>query len=681
MFRVLDPSTKRLRIVPGIAALQDRQVAKQRQLASAAAKCRLLIVGHGMVSQHLCKELARLGLTDTHEITVLSEEPTVAYDRVNLTKVLKGAERESIALTDPSWFEKVGIELKLNEPVVSLDRESRLLRTINGVYGYDKLVFATGSRPFVPKVEGLNLPQVLVYRTLEDAVTIRQRAERCSRAKLPAVVIGAGLLGVEAAEAVKSLGCDVELIESAAHLLSRQLDDNAAKHLERALLDAGFTLHTGARLQKVTAEGEVLSVHLEDGKCIPTGLVIVATGVKPRDEIAKEAGVSCDLFGGIIVDDTLTTSDPTIFAVGECARHRGLAYGVVAPGYLMADTFAARLAGKKQRFHGTQITTRLKIPHVELTCVGESNVRDLATRCTEREDDGRLQQLVLRKGRIVGATAIGAWPDLPKVQQAISTGQKVRSRHIERFQSTGTLWPNQTVNLAVWPDAATVCGCTGATCGVLRQAKAGGCETPRELTDATGAGSVCGSCVPLLESMCGLQTEAPSHRLLVSASAVGLLLVGYALFGPSIPFSETVQTIPWDVLWRDSTIKQISGFSLLGVALMASTLSVRKRIAKFTWGSFAGWRGWHSVLGVSCLLGIAVHTGFRLGNNLDAALGISFLLMTLVGGIAGIATAVERRLPDGRGVVLRKWSGRLHLWLLWPLPVLVLFHVLKVYFF
>lgn len=681
MFRALDQNTRLPSLIPSLASLRERRASDTPAKAD-GEKTELVVIGHGMVSQHFCKEVTRLGLIDSHNVTVISEEDAVAYDRVNLTRVLKGAEKQSVALTSQNWFDKVGITLKLGEPVVSVDRDKKLVQTTNGAYAYDKLVFASGSKPVVPKITGLDHPKVLVYRTLEDALKLRDQAAECSKKGLPAVVIGAGLLGVEAAEALKSLGCNVELVESATHLMSRQLDADAAEYLERVLLEAGFTLHMGVRLERVEVEEDSYALHLEDGATLAAGLVLVATGVRPRDEVARDAGISCDLFGGILVDGTLASSDPHIFAVGECARHKGQAYGVVAPGYLMADTLAARMAGKRNTFDGTEVTTRLKIPDIELTCVGESNVRDLATRCLQREKDASLQQIVVRKGRVVGATSIGAWDELPKVQQAISTRQKIQARHIKRFESEGTLWPNQTVNLKVWPDTATVCGCTGATCGVLRQAKAAGAITPQALSNETGAGTVCGSCVPLLESMCGVETEEPSHRTLVTASVLGLLLAAYALFGPSIPYAQTVQVpFSWDDIWRDSLTKQITGFSLFGVAVLASALSLRKRVSKVQFGRFSSWRTVHSVLGVLCLVGIGVHTGFRLGSNLDMALGITFLTMTVVGAVAGAATALERKIPNGRGVTLRKWSSRLHLWLTWPLPVLVLFHVLKVYFF
>lgn len=641
-----------------------------------------MVVGHGMVAEHLCRTLERSGALKRYRVTVLAEEERLAYDRVKLTEVVKGAPVESLQLSNTKWFESAGIELRLGEPALSLDRSAQLVRTATGFYPYDKLALATGSRPNVPQVEGADDPRVLTYRSSGDALSIREGVLRCSAQDQSVVVVGAGLLGLEVAEAAQSLGCKVELVESGPHLLPRQLDGGAGRHLEALLRKAAFVVHTAARVRALEPTGENLCVALEDGTRLPAGLVVFAIGVRPRDELARSAAIACDLFGGVVVDDRMQTSDPQVFAIGECARHRGSTYGIVAPGYLMADTLAAVLMGKEATFSAGTDMLRLKLPQIDLTCMGESNVRDPSTKAVERKASEGLQQLVLRRGRVVGASAIGSWEEFPGVQQAIITKQRIRSADIRRFLQGGDLLGDSGVRLDLWPDSATVCGCTGVTCGSLRAACSAGAQTVAELGKETGAGSVCGTCSPLLGSFVGERVAAPARlQGLLTWSILALVLSAVAWFAPPIALSESVQTGIWDVLWRDPVAKQVSGFSLLGLGLAAGALGLRKRTPWLQWGSFAGWRTVHAAIGFAILLGFGLHTGFRLGHNLDFALAMTFLATSAAGAVAGIATALERRMAAGRGPLLRRRSGRLHLWLSWPAPVLVLFHMAKVYFF
>lgn len=295
----------------------------------------------------------------------------------------------------------------------------------------------------------------------------------------------------------------------------------------------------------------------------------------------------------------------------------------------------------------------------------------------------KIRPRVVRRGRVVGAAAVGPWTDFASVQQAISTRARVRPADVRRFEQGGALLRDTTVRLELWPDSATVCGCTGVTCGSLRRARAAGAVSASALSAQTGAGSVCGTCMPLLNAFTGEKTlGTPQLSTLAWFSGAALLLSMLALSVPPIPFAESVQHTPnWDVLWRDPTLKQVSGYSLLALGLASAALSLRKRLTAISWGNFPAWRTVHSAIGAATLAGFALHTGFRLGAHLDFALGLTFLLMSTGGAFAGLATVVERRLSAGRGVFLRRLGGHIHLWLTWPLPVLVIFHVLKVYFF
>jgi nitrite reductase (NADH) large subunit len=406
-------------------------------------------------------------------------------------------------------------------------------------------------------------------------------------------------------------------------------------------------------------------------------------GIRPRDQIARDAGLRCDMFGGIEVDDDLLTSDPAISAVGECARHKGMSYGLVAPGYAMAEAVARRLAGGEAKFRGAQIGTRLKVPGVELTVVGESQATGLGLRSHVFQGDGVYRRLALKRGRVVGITAVGDWDDLPRAQDAMARAEKLKPRQLERFKKNEPVWKSGKLSLHTWPDSATVCNCMGVTCGALRRAQREGCANVEALAQATGASTICGSCRPLLSTLTDPKPEEPDEPSywMVGLSLASLIGALVFLFIPAVPYSDSVQAESIDFLWRSGQTKQITGFTLAGLFASSIVFSMRKRFAWFRWGDFEGWRVTHALLGVLCLVGGFAHTGFRLGSNLDFALVLVLLGSILLGGLAGGWSLIEAQMSPERGRVLRALLIRSHIYFLWPLPVLLVAHVTKVYFF
>lgn len=645
----------------------------------------IVVVGLGMVGQRVCDELSSKSTLRSHRIVVFGKEQIAAYDRVHLCDVVRGSAPEQLVLARPEWYREHKIRVQRGDAVIAIDRGERLVRTQSGrVQGYDHLILATGAIPILGKLPGNDGPNVRALRTTDDATFIRERTLHCVRVGLPVVIVGGGLLGIELAEELVDLGAQVIVLESADFPLSRQLEKSAGELLKRLLEKPNLALRTRVRVTKFVSNGGSTLVEIEGSEPIRCGLVVPAMGIRPNDKLAKEAGLRCDIFGGIEVNDQLLTSDPHISAVGECARHRGTTYGLVAPGYAMAEVVAKRLAGSQVTFSEVQVGTRLKSRHVDLTVVGESAATGLGVKTSIVEGHGTYRRLLTRRGRVIGAVAVGKWQDLPRVQQAMARGEKLRPKQFKRFLADEAMWSKDAgLSLKVWPDIATVCTCVGVTCGSLRSAVNDGCANVEALAERTGASTVCGSCRPLLSSLVDEQPEAPAElsRWMVALSLISLLgsLAFFAL--PAIPYGTSIQDDRLDVLWRTPLYKQISGFSLAGLFALSIVFSMRKRIKRLSFGDFETWRVVHAAVGVLCLGGGFLHTGFRLGNQLDFALASVFLGTLALGGVAGGWELLEGYLTPNSARALRGWLIRSHIYLLWPLPVLLVMHVAKVYFF
>ncbi|WP_229857133.1 FAD-dependent oxidoreductase, partial [Streptomyces anandii] len=314
--------------------------------ATPGATPTIVLVGHGMVGQRFLEALAERGLTATHRVVVLCEEPRPAYDRVQLTSYFSGTTPEELSLTDEEFIAAHGIELHVGDPAESVDRDTRTVTARSGLtVGYDVLVLATGSYPFVPPVPGKDAEGCFVYRTIEDLFAIEEYARR--RATTGAVV-GGGLLGLEAAGALKGLGLAAHIVEFAPRLMPVQVDDGGGAALLRTIEGMGLTVHTGTGTQEIVAgeDGAVTGMRLSDGSELATDMVVFSAGVRPRDQLARDCGLAVGERGGISVDaQCRTVGDPRVFAIGECAQAvDGRVYGLVAPGYEQAETAAATIA-------------------------------------------------------------------------------------------------------------------------------------------------------------------------------------------------------------------------------------------------------------------------------------------------------------------------------------------------
>ena len=307
-------------------------------------KARVLVVGNGMVGQRFLETLVREA-AGRFQIEVLCEEPRLAYDRVHLSSFFSGKTAADLALVDETFFRDHGITVHVNDRAVSVDRDHKCVTSLQGRrLTYDKLVLATGSYPFVPTIPGHDRPQCLVYRTIEDLEAIREAG---STGKV-GVVIGGGLLGLEAGKALRDLGLETHVVEFAPRLMAVQLDDGGGRMLRRKIEQLGVRVHTAKITAAIVPGGTHRhTLQFADGGELPTDLVVFSAGIRPRDELARSSGLLIGERGGVVIDGRCLTSDPDIYAIGECALWEGKIFGLVAPGYQMAANAAAQLCGNE----------------------------------------------------------------------------------------------------------------------------------------------------------------------------------------------------------------------------------------------------------------------------------------------------------------------------------------------
>lgn len=330
----------------------------------------LVVIGHGMVGHHLVERLRVRDTDDTWAVVLLAEESRPAYGRINLSSYMDGKSAEDLSLVDRDFRQDPLIDLRLSTAAADIDRQARVVSTTGGTeIRYDALVLATGSRPFVPPIPGHELDGCFVYRTIDDLARIRA----FSTENRPGVVIGGGLLGVEAANALKLLGMRPHLVERAPRLMPTQIDEGGAGLLTRLIDDLGIRVHCGIAPRSIDAhDGTVCGLTLADGSIIETDLVIFSSGIRPRDELAETAGLDRAERGGIRTDDRCRTTDERIWAIGECAAVDGRCFGLVAPGYDMANVVVEQLLGQgRPRFTQPDMSTKLKLVDVDVASFGD----------------------------------------------------------------------------------------------------------------------------------------------------------------------------------------------------------------------------------------------------------------------------------------------------------------------
>ena len=456
-----------------------------------------------MVAQRFLETL--VAAPHRFEVTVLGEEPRPAYDRVHLSEFFAGRSADDLSVTPPDFMHCHGITLRLGVRAVALDRDRRLVTGSDGVeYPYDRLVLATGSSAFVPPIPGRDRAGCFVYRSIEDLEAIRASATQARSG----AVIGGGLLGLEAAKALKDLGLETHVVEFAPRLMAVQVDEAGGRLLREKIEGLGVGVHVGRNTREIVAGGRARHcLNFVDGAPLEVDVVLFSAGIRPRDELARAAGLEVGGRGGVVIDERGVTSDPAILAIGECACHAGRVYGLVAPGYRMADVAAATLTGRgTEVFQGADQSTRLKLLGVEVASIGDAHAATPGARslCFSDERRGTYKKLVMSGdcSRLLGAVMVGDAAEYGEWLQMMLNALPLPEAPETLLVPAGALAAKPAgAGVAALPATATVCSCNNVTKGALCAAIEGGAMTLGALQQATRAATACGGCAPLVTQL------------------------------------------------------------------------------------------------------------------------------------------------------------------------------------
>ncbi|MDP2808989.1 MAG: nitrite reductase large subunit NirB [Rhodocyclaceae bacterium] len=474
------------------------------QALTGTKKLKLVVIGNGMAGIRTIEELKKLA-PDLYDITVFGAEPHPNYNRILLSPVLAGEmQLADIVLNDLAWYRDNGIALHVGKTVTHIDRIKRKVIAADGTEAhYDRLLIATGSTPFMLPVPGRDLPGVIAYRDIADTEAMIDAARHYRHA----VVIGGGLLGLEAANGLKLRGMDVTVVHAVDWIMERQLDRTAADLLQKSLEARGLKFLMGRQTAELVAgeKGRVASIKFKDGETLPADLVVMAIGIRPNAALAESAGIHCNR--GIVVSDTMQTFDPKIYAVGECAAHRGIAYGLVAPLFEQAKVCANHLALHGiGRYAGSVTSTKLKVTGIDLFSAGDFTGGAGSEEIVLSDPAGGIyKKLVLKDDVLVGAVLYGDTADGAWYFQLLRDGQNVAAirDHLmfgpHHVGDAGHAGQNQAASM---PDTAEVCGCNGVKKGdIVRAIKTHGLFTVDDVRRHTKASASCGSCTGLVEQI------------------------------------------------------------------------------------------------------------------------------------------------------------------------------------
>lgn len=497
-------------------------------------KQRLVVIGNGMTGVRLIEEvLARHG-SDLFDIVVFDDEPYGNYNRILLSGVLAGThDAQDIFINPLAWYAENGITLHAGQRICELDRAARTVRTADGLLEhYDKLVIATGSSPFVPTLENLagesGTPLkdgTFVFRTLDDCAKIIAYAPRAQRA----AVIGGGLLGLEAARGLLNRELDVHVVHVMEHPMNVQLDQPAGAMLARSLASMGVNLHLGKRTTAVLGNGHVSGLAFDDGSELACDMLVISTGIRPNVELALRAGLQVER--GIVVDDDLSCpAAPDIYALGECAQHRGQLYGLVAPLWEQAQILAERLtsAASQSIYEGSRVSTRLKVMGVDLAVMGEKEAFSSADEIVTYADaaSGIYKKLVIRDNQLAGAILLGDGHAVPKLLQAFERGIPLPANRAELLFALSGDKPG--LGVADLPDDAQICNCNGVSKGKIIAAVKAGKRSLKMLCEATRVCTGCGSCKSQVQEL----LELAADGLVVDDPSIHYYV-------PGVPFTKT----------------------------------------------------------------------------------------------------------------------------------------------
>jgi nitrite reductase (NADH) large subunit len=477
---------------------------------------RIIVAGHGMVG-HKFLECLMQGNTVGLEIVVLSEEPRPAYDRVHLSAFFSGTSADALSLVAPGFFDRSNMLLRLNTRVQAINAAAHAVTVSSGeTIAYDKLVLATGSYPFVPPVAGRDLPDCFVYQTIDDLEAMQE----CVARSRNGAVIGGGLLGLECAKALRDMGLDTHVVEFAPRLMAVQIDEDGGRLLRHRIEALGVTVHTGKNTSAIVdgVDGRHRML-FADGTDLDTDMIVFSAGIRPRDELARASGLTVAERGGVVIDDCCRTSQPDIYAIGECASWQGRTFGLVAPGYDMARVAASCIRGDSEPiFTGADMSTKLKLLGVDVASIGDAHGATPGARSVRYADEGKhvYKKLVVSGcgKRLLGAIMVGDAAEYGTLLQMMLNDIPLPTdpEHLILPQAAGGGRPGLGVDAL--PDSAQLCSCNDVSKGRLCAAvRAGACDIGA-LKTATLAGTSCGGCLALVTQV--MKAEIKKQGLSVS---------------------------------------------------------------------------------------------------------------------------------------------------------------------
>lgn len=475
---------------------------------------KIIVIGHGMVGHKFLETLA--AENPQLEVTVLCEEPRPAYDRVHLSEFFAGKSADDLSLVAPGFFDNGNLALKLNAKVTVVDRAAKTVTVGSGeVLAYDKLVFATGSYPFVPPLPGKDRKDCFVYRTIEDLEAMLA----CGQRSKTGVVIGGGLLGLECAKALRDMNLATHVVEFAPRLMAVQVDDGGSRVLRKKIEQLGVTVHTQKNtLEIVDGEEGTHRMRFADGSHLDADMIVFSAGIRPRDELARECGLAVGPRGGIAIDNSCLTSDPDVYAIGECALWGGQTFGLVAPGYEMARTAARHLLGGQPAFTGADMSTKLKLMGVDVASIGDPHATEEGSRSYQFTDERKqvYKKIVVSScGKyLLGGVLVGDAAEYGTLLQMMLN--RIELPESPEFlilpQGDGSARP--ALGVDALPDSAQICSCNDVSKGAICAAVCGGAVTIGELKSCTSAGTSCGGCVALVTQV--MKAEMKKQGLAVN---------------------------------------------------------------------------------------------------------------------------------------------------------------------
>ncbi|MBV1908478.1 MAG: nitrite reductase large subunit NirB [Kangiellaceae bacterium] len=474
------------------------------------SKLKVVVVGNGMVGHHFVDQMIQSEINA--EITVIGGETRPAYDRVHLSEVFAGKQPKDLYLTSREFYSDNGVEAHFGDPVADINRSEKRVITENGQsFEYDKLVLATGSYPFVPPIEGSDRDECLTYRTIDDLAEIKANAEDSKIG----VVVGGGLLGLECANAVQNLGLETHVVEFAPGLMGVQLDEGGSKMLRRKIEALGVKVHTQKATTLINENGSTkLRMNFADDTHLDTDMIVFSAGIRPYDQLAKKADLEVGARGGIVVDYHCRTSDSDIYAIGECALFGNMIYGLVAPGYRMAEVAVNQLsdAEEKTSFKGADMSTKLKLLGVDVGSIGDAHGKSANsigyTFSDEREEIYK-RIIVSGDGKtLLGAVLVGDCSDYDTLLQYFLNGIELPEKPENMILPATDGSSAPTLGVSALPMAATICSCHNVSKGDIVASIDGGCCSLGDVKCETKAASGCGGCAALLKNVVDDEMEA-----------------------------------------------------------------------------------------------------------------------------------------------------------------------------